>query len=48
MRIVVIDGQGGGMGKSIIENIRKKYHDSEIIAVGTNSPDFGRKTTKIE
>lgn len=23
MRIVVIDGQGGGMGKSIIENIGK-------------------------
>ena len=27
MRIVVIDGQGGGLGKSIIENIRKKYHE---------------------
>lgn len=37
MKIVVIDGQGGGMGKSIIENIRKKYIDVEIIAVGTNS-----------
>lgn len=37
MMIVVIDGQGGGMGKSIIENIRKKYQDIEIIAVGTNS-----------
>lgn len=37
MKIVVIDGQGGGMGKSIIENIRKRYSDVEIIAVGTNS-----------
>ncbi len=38
MRIAVIDGQGGGIGKSVIEHIRKTIHnDIEIIALGTNS-----------
>lgn len=38
MRIAVIDGQGGGIGKSIIEQIRKALKDDmEIIALGTNS-----------
>ncbi len=38
MRIAVIDGQGGGIGKSIIEHIRRAIgNDIEIIALGTNS-----------
>ena len=38
MRIAVIDGQGGGIGKSIIEQIRRAIrNDIEIIALGTNS-----------
>ena len=37
MYILVIDGMGGGIGKSIIENIKKEFNDMEIIAVGTNS-----------
>lgn len=38
MRIAVIDGQGGGIGKSIIEQIRRVIcNDIEIIALGTNS-----------
>ena len=35
--ILVIDGQGGGLGKQIIEGIRKSEISCEIIAVGTNS-----------
>lgn len=35
--ILVIDGQGGGLGKQIIEGIRKSEMSCEIIAVGTNS-----------
>jgi hypothetical protein len=35
--ILVIDGQGGGLGKQIIEGIRKAEMPCEIIAVGTNS-----------
>ncbi len=37
MRIVVLDGQGGRIGKTIIEQIRKKLPMTEIVAVGTNS-----------
>ena len=37
MRIAVIDGQGGGIGKAIVERFRQKFEDIEIIALGTNS-----------
>lgn len=38
MRIAVIDGQGGGIGKHITEKIRKELGTKiEIIALGTNS-----------
>ncbi|GAV26325.1 hypothetical protein ciss_22580 [Carboxydothermus islandicus] len=38
MRIAVIDGQGGGIGKYIIERLRKAFgQEIEIIAIGTNS-----------
>lgn len=35
--ILVIDGQGGGLGCQIIDGIRKSKLDVDIIAVGTNS-----------
>ncbi|MGB9792107.1 MAG: DUF3842 family protein [Thermacetogeniaceae bacterium] len=38
MRVAVIDGQGGGIGKHITEKIRKELGTKiEIIALGTNS-----------
>lgn len=38
MRIAVIDGQGGGIGKAIVEKLRKELaEDVEIIALGTNA-----------
>lgn len=38
MRIAVIDGQGGGIGKAIVEKFRQSFgNDLEIIALGTNS-----------
>ena len=37
MNILVIDGMGGGIGKSIIEHIKTEIFDIEITAVGTNS-----------
>ena len=37
MRIAVIDGQGGGIGKSIVEALRNRFTDSvEIVVLGTN------------
>lgn len=37
MKIAVIDGQGGGLGKSIVERLKTSIGDIEIIALGTNS-----------
>lgn len=38
MRVAVIDGQGGGIGKAIVEKLRKELpEDVDIIALGTNA-----------
>ena len=37
MTILVIDGQGGKLGKSLVESIKKSFPQVEIMAVGTNS-----------
>ncbi len=38
MRIAVIDGQGGGIGKAIVAKFRQSFENQlEIIALGTNS-----------
>lgn len=38
MRIAVIDGQGGGIGKAIVEKLRRELpEDAHIIALGTNA-----------
>ena len=35
--VLVIDGQGGGFGKALIEALRKREVEARIMAVGTNS-----------
>ena len=35
--VVVVDGQGGGMGRGLVEAIRKKWPKLHVRAVGTNS-----------
>lgn len=37
MKITVIDGQGGRIGKTVIEQIKKKHSELELYAIGTNS-----------
>ena len=37
MKILVIDGQGGGMGKQLVSRIRSAVPEAQIHAVGTNS-----------
>lgn len=38
MKVAVIDGQGGGIGKVIVDKLIKAKHQSiEVIALGTNS-----------
>jgi len=41
MRIVVIDAQGGGLGKVIVEKLKEKVNNAEIIALGTNAAATG-------
>ena len=37
MTILVIDGQGGKLGKRLVENIKKSFPQVEVMAIGTNS-----------
>jgi hypothetical protein len=37
MTILVIDGQGGKLGRSLVESVRENFPDIDIMAVGTNS-----------
>ena len=37
MRIMVMDGQGGGVGRLLVEAILAAIPEAEIIAVGTNA-----------
>ena len=37
MNLLVIDGQGGGMGRQLVENIKKAFPDIHVRAVGTNA-----------
>ena len=37
MKIIIIDGQGGKMGRAVIEQLRKSFPEQELLAIGTNS-----------
>ena len=37
MKITVIDGQGGRIGRTVIEQLKKKHETLELYAIGTNS-----------
>ena len=37
MKIVVIDGQGGRLGKLLVEGVRGRMPQAEIYAIGTNA-----------
>lgn len=36
MKLLVIDGQGGGVGKSLVSALKQRMPDQRIIALGTN------------
>ncbi len=36
MRILVIDAQGGGIGRQVVSAVKSEFPDAEITAVGTN------------
>lgn len=37
MKIMIMDGQGGGVGRSLVEELHSRYPTAELIAVGTNA-----------
>lgn len=37
MKIVIIDGQGGKLGKLLVEQLKQQWPDQPIYAIGTNS-----------
>ena len=37
MKIMVMDGQGGGVGRLLVEALVKTFADAEVVAVGTNA-----------
>lgn len=37
MKIMVVDGQGGGIGKILVSALKANFPDAEVLAVGTNS-----------
>ena len=41
MNILVIDGQGGGLGRQLIQELKETCANAEIVAVGTNSMATG-------
>lgn len=37
MKIVVVDGQGGRLGKLLVEGVKSRIPQAEVYALGTNS-----------
>ena len=37
MKILIIDGMGGGIGKSVVERLRQEKEKYSILAIGTNA-----------
>lgn len=37
MKIMVVDAQGGGIGKVLVTALKKAFPETEVIAVGTNT-----------
>lgn len=37
MNLLVIDAQGGGIGKQVVSAVKKQFPEIEITAIGTNS-----------
>ena len=41
MKVLVIDGQGGGLGRQLVAAVKAGYPGVEVLAVGTNSAATG-------
>ena len=41
MKVLIIDGQGGGLGRQLVTAVKEKCPEAEVLAVGTNSTATG-------
>mgnify|MGYP002571041613 FL=1 len=41
MKVLIIDGQGGGLGRQLVSAVKEKCPGTEVLAVGTNSTATG-------
>ena len=41
MKVLIIDGQGGGLGRQLVTVIKERYPQVEVMADGTNSLPTG-------
>lgn len=37
MKVLIIDGQGGGVGRALVERIKAELPEQKLIALGTNA-----------
>lgn len=37
MRVMIVDGQGGGMGKALVEQLKQLCPQQPLLAIGTNA-----------
>lgn len=37
MKIIIIDGQGGSLGRALVEGIKRRLPEQRLIAIGVNS-----------
>ena len=41
MKVLIIDGQGGGLGRQLVTAVTERCPEAEVLAVGTNSTATG-------
>ena len=41
MKVLIIDGQGGGLGRQLVTAVKEKCPEAEVLAAGTNSTATG-------
>lgn len=37
MKVLIIDGQGGGLGRQLVAAVKERFPDMEVLAAGANS-----------
>lgn len=42
INVAVVDGQGGGIGRAIVEKVKKTFPELNVIALGTNAVATGQ------